>query len=64
MLDAPPRIFVLRMWTEPDGAAGRWRASLRDPRSGDRRYFDDPALLLAFLVTPAERGAASEGAPR
>lgn len=64
MSDRRVRIFVVRTWTEPDGSAGRWRASVRGPHSGTIRYFEDPRRLLAYLLRCAHDDDASDDAAR
>jgi len=43
------RSYLLRLWRA--GSQGRWvwRASLEDPRSGERKSFADLERLFAFL---------------
>ncbi len=44
------RSYILRLWnTDPSGAAG-WRASLEDPRSGERIGFASLEQLFAYLM--------------
>jgi hypothetical protein len=43
--------FMLRVWREE--AQDRWRASLEDPRSGERQVFADFEQMLDFLRTQA-----------
>ena len=43
--------FMLRVWREE--AQDRWRASLEDPRSGERRVFADLETMLDFLRAQA-----------
>ena len=41
--------YLLRLWLAGDDDAAVWRASLEDPRTGERRGFADVESLLAFL---------------
>lgn len=41
--------YLLRLWLAGDDDAAVWRASLEDPRTGERRGFADMDSLLAFL---------------
>ena len=41
--------YLLRLWLTGDDDAAVWRASLEDPRTGERRGFADVNSLLAFL---------------
>ena len=41
--------YLLRLWLAGDDDAAVWRASLEDPRTGERRGFADVDSLLAFL---------------
>jgi hypothetical protein len=41
--------YLLRLWREKGGAAGRWRASLQDPHSGERRGFANLEELCSHL---------------
>ena len=41
--------YLLRLWLAGDDDAAVWRASLEDPRTGERRGFADVDGLLAFL---------------
>jgi len=43
------RAFVLRLWREPH-AGQRYRCSLEDSGTGQRRGFDSVDALLAFLA--------------
>ncbi|WP_188972952.1 hypothetical protein [Deinococcus aerolatus] len=42
------RWLVVRVWLEPDGAQGKWRASVR--RDDQHRYFTSPEALIAYLA--------------
>ena len=42
--------YLLRLWLTGDDDAAVWRASLEDPRTGERRGFADVNSLLAFLA--------------
>jgi hypothetical protein len=43
--------YLLRVWRTADA---RWRASLEDARTGERRVFATLALLVAFLENPSD----------
>jgi hypothetical protein len=43
------RSYLLRLWRARVAGRGVWRASLEDPRTGERRGFADLAQLLAYL---------------
>ena len=42
--------YLLRLWLTGDDDTAAWRASLEDPRTGERRGFADVNSLLAFLA--------------
>jgi hypothetical protein len=42
--------YLLRLWREKGGESTRWRASLQDPRSGERVGFANPEELFEFLL--------------
>ena len=50
------RAYLLRMWREPHD--GRWRATLEDPNTADRRAFGGMPALIQFLqdITAEEGG--------
>ena len=41
--------YLLRLWREKGGEAGRWRASLQDPHSGERLGFANLEALCSHL---------------
>ena len=41
--------YLLRLWRENGGDRPRWRASLEQPRSGERQAFTTLVDLFAFL---------------
>jgi ubiquinone/menaquinone biosynthesis C-methylase UbiE len=41
--------YLLRLWQERDALPAAWRASLEDPRTGERLGFPDIAQLFAYL---------------
>lgn len=41
--------YLLRLWQVNSGASTVWRASLDDPRTGERKGFADLASLFTFL---------------
>jgi len=50
MNEAPRyQAYLLRLWVAGDDDAAVWRASLEDPRTGERRGFADVNDLLTFL---------------
>lgn len=50
------RSYLLRIWRAEAPARG-WRASLEDPRTGERFGFAGLEQLFAFLMEQAEGGA-------
>lgn len=44
------RFFLLRLWSEGDGAAAVWRCSLEDPATRARRGFDGIETLGSYLA--------------
>lgn len=48
------RVYLLRMWRAKSRDPG-WRASLEEPRSGQRIGFASLEQLFAFLMEQAER---------
>jgi hypothetical protein len=54
--------YLLRLWREgEDGVA--WRASLHDPRSGERQGFRSVDELFAFLQAQMGAAPGTEGGP-
>jgi hypothetical protein len=50
MNEAPRyQAYLLRLWLAGDDDTAVWRASLEDPRTGERRGFADVNSLLTFL---------------
>lgn len=45
--------YLLRMWRDAGGREGAWRASLEDPRSGERLGFGSLEDLYAYLQARA-----------
>lgn len=41
--------YLLRLWQVGSGASAIWRASLDDPRTGERKGFADLASLYTYL---------------
>lgn len=41
--------YLLRLWPIEEGDSVVWRASLEDPRTGERHGFADLNSLVAFL---------------
>ena len=41
--------YLLRLWRVPYGGKWQWRASLEDPRTGERQVFAGLKQLFAFL---------------
>jgi hypothetical protein len=57
--------YLLRLWCEGE-SGGRWRASLHDPRSGERLGFASVDELFGFLrrqMGTAPRTAGGQGRP-
>lgn len=44
------RSYLLRLWQADGSAASSWRASLEDPRTGERVGFANLEQLFAFLM--------------
>ncbi len=44
------RSYLLRIWQADGSAASGWRASLEDPRTGERVGFANLEQLFAFLM--------------
>jgi hypothetical protein len=42
-------LYLLRLWPAGDEQPGAWRASLENPRTGERHGFADLGALFAFL---------------
>lgn len=55
--------YLLRLWREGEGG-GRWRASLHDPRSGERLGLGSVENLSAFLEGQMEAAPGTEGGPQ
>ncbi len=53
--------YLIRFWTEPGSLPGQWRASLEDPRTGERRGFAGLEALMGFV---RDRLAAEAAGPR
>jgi hypothetical protein len=56
------RAYLLRLWRVNSEAARRteWRASLEDPRTGERLGFANLEQLFAFLIAWAEQEGQAE----
>jgi hypothetical protein len=54
--------YLLRLWREGEGGEG-WRASLHDPRSGERLGFGSVEELFAFLEGQMEAAPGTESGP-
>jgi hypothetical protein len=56
--------YLLRLWEVDTGGQQVWRASLQDPRTGERRGFANLAELGTFLAeqigSPAQAGPDSK----
>lgn len=48
--------YLLRLWLEDEGSKPAWRASLDDPRSGERLGFPSLQALFAFLEKQVSQG--------
>jgi hypothetical protein len=44
------RVYVLRLWCNREQPRRRWRCSLEDPATGQRRGFASPEGLAGYLV--------------
>lgn len=53
------RVYLLRLWRGEDPAHALWRASLEDPRTGERIGFESLERLFAFLMEQIERQSVS-----
>ncbi|MCE7985039.1 MAG: hypothetical protein DYG89_28020 [Caldilinea sp. CFX5] len=60
----PYRSQLLRMWVDAAGRPSRWRFSLEDVATGQRRGFADLDELICHLLALMETSAASEPAAR
>jgi hypothetical protein len=47
--ERPYIAYLLRLWWTKQNGCGIWRASLEDPRSGERYCFASLELLIEFL---------------
>jgi hypothetical protein len=45
--------YMLRLWSVGDDVPLNWRASLEDPRTGERQVFGSIQALAAFLESYA-----------
>jgi hypothetical protein len=51
VINLHPKIFVVRLWAEPQAASPSvWRASIHHPETGQRWYFSHPSELANFLL--------------
>ena len=53
--------YMLRLWQAMSEAGSSWRASLEDPRTGERQGFADLQGLFGFLTTRTDE---STGRPQ
>lgn len=44
------RSYLLRLWCTEQSESDCWRASLENPRTGERIGFANPEELFAFLI--------------
>jgi len=51
--------YLLRLWRGDDPAVSSWRASLEDPRTGERIGFESLECLFAFLMEQIEHPSTS-----
>lgn len=51
--DKKYRVYVLRLWHAE--ALAQWRASLEDPRTGERIGFESLERLFVFLMEQVEQ---------
>ncbi len=49
------RSYILRLWRAEQAGDANWRASLEDPRSGERFGFTYLEQLFAFLIELTEK---------
>ncbi len=63
MVEKKYRVYLLRLWRgeAPAGSGwcASWRASLDDPRTGERIGFESLECLFAFLMEQIERESIS-----
>jgi hypothetical protein len=55
--------YLLRLWQTRDGTRSIWRASIEDPRGGERRGFADLEQLCVFLKQQIVAGGEGGGQP-
>jgi hypothetical protein len=55
--------YLLRLWQIKNGTKRVWRASLENPRTGQRRGFATPADCFAFLAKEMRDTVQEEAAP-
>lgn len=60
--------YLLRLWVEPGADPAPWRASLQNPRSGERIGFAHPEDLIRYLRSltgePADHDTDAPGSGR
>jgi hypothetical protein len=56
--------FLLRLWQVKQNGRETWRASLEDPRTGERRGFASLEALMEFLHEQAREGNKDENKNR
>jgi hypothetical protein len=52
--------YLVRLWDEGAPGTPRWRASIEDPDTGERRGFADLTRLFAFIKAETCADAASD----
>jgi hypothetical protein len=52
--------FLLRLWCISQNNCEIWRASLEDPRTGEKRGFASLDLMLDFLVEQIQQSPGDE----
>jgi hypothetical protein len=50
--------YMLRLWQAVSEAGSPWRASLEDPRTGERQGFADLQGLFGYLAARTDKGGA------
>ncbi len=50
--------YLLRLWRVDQSGSCNWRASLEDPRTGERIGFANLEDLFVFLMDQAKKGTA------
>ena len=56
--------YLLRLWQTESGGEGVWRASLEDPRTGERKGFANLTDLFTFLEQETGHPARGQTSPK